>query len=148
LNFIEPYETQFSANIPYLANFTPPFQDIYLAVTSGDWDMVNTASQIGFNIKLQATGDILGEDILVGPNPVKVGDGNAVVTFLNLPEETLIEIFSSNGVRVATVEPQGGGLVAQWDLRNIRNDLVGSGVYIYRIVSPEKSISGKIMVIR
>jgi hypothetical protein len=67
---------------------------------------------------------------------------------LNLPRESVIEIFSGNGVRVATVEPQEGVPVAQWDLRNFRNDLVGSGVYIYRIVSPQESKTGKFLVIR
>lgn len=148
LDFIEPYHTQFGSNIPYLANFTPPSRDIYLAVTSGDWDMGNSAPNTGYSIQLQATGKVLGEDILVGPNPVRVRDGNALVTFLNLPREAVIEIFSGNGVRVATVEPQEGVPVAQWDLRNFRNDLVGSGVYIYRIVSPQESKTGKFLVIR
>ncbi len=89
-----------------------------------------------------------GDEILIGPNPVRISQGDDRVTFLNLPRETRVEIFNANGVRVKSILPEGSGQIAYWDLRSSQNDLVGSGVYIYRIVSPEKSQSGKIMVIR
>lgn len=88
------------------------------------------------------------DEMPVGPNPVRMNEGTDRVIFLNLPRETTIEIFNANGQRVATVRPESSGQVAYWDLRSSQNELVGSGVYIYRIVSPEKSQSGKIMVIR
>jgi len=149
LYFDEPYYTHFIAESPFLTNFLPPSADIHIAVTSGDWDMGNTASPINYSITLNASSSSQSDEVLVGPNPVRVNQTEGgVVTFLNLPKEAVIQIFSSNGLQVATVQPGSSGQVAQWFLNNSQDKAVGSGVYIYRIVSPEKSQSGKIMVIR
>lgn len=149
LYFDEPYYTHFIAESPFLTDFLPPSADIYIAVTSGDWDAGNTASPVNYNITLNASAGSQSDEVLVGPNPVRVDQAEGgVVTFLNLPQEAIIEIFSSNGLQVATVEPGSSGQVAQWFLSSNQGNIVGSGVYIYRVVSPEKSVSGKIMVIR
>jgi len=149
LSFDEPYYTHFIAQSPFLTNFLPPSGDIHLAVTSGDWDVGNTASPVNYSITLKASEGSQSDEVLVGPNPVRVDQADGgVVTFLNLPKEAVIEIFTSNGLQVATVEPGSSGQVAQWFLTSNQDKVVGSGVYIYRIVSPEKSVSGKIMVIR
>jgi hypothetical protein len=149
LLFDEPYYTDFIAQSPFLTNFLPPSADLHLAVTSGDWDVGNTASPVNYSITLKASGGSQSDEVLVGPNPVRVDQADGgVVTFLNLPDEAVIKIFNSNGVQVATVEPGSSGQVAQWFLSSDQDNIVGSGVYIYRIVSSEKSMSGKIMVIR
>lgn len=149
LFFDEPYYTYFITQSPFLTNFLPPSVDIHLAVTSGDWDVGNTTSPVNYSITLKALEGSQSNEVLVGPNPVRVDQANGgVVTFLNLPKEAVIKIFTSNGLQVATVEPGGSGQVAQWFLNSSQDKIVGSGVYIYRIVSPEKSVSGKIMVIR
>lgn len=149
LYFNEPYYTHFITESPFLMDFLPPSADIHIAVTSGDWDVENTESPVNYSITLNASSSSQSDEVLVGPNPVRTDQGEGgVVTFLNLPKEAIIQIFSSNGLQVATVEPGSSGQVAQWFLNSNQGKVVGSGVYIYRIVSPEKSQSGKIMVIR
>lgn len=149
LFFDDPFYAHFSGRSPFLTNFAPPSGDIYLAAASGGWDIENTAAPVSYNITLKATGEGRGDEVLVGPNPVKSPQTEGgLVTFLNLPKEAVIEIFNSNGVRVATVRPENSGQIAYWNLQSNNDQTVGSGVYIYRIVSPEKNHSGKIMVIR
>jgi len=148
LYFSEPYSKTIAAGIPAEVVFTPPAEDLYLAVISGSWNGGNNAPADNYQIALQGTGEVSGSEVLVGPNPVRTSGENARVLFLNLPRETRVEIFNANGVRVKSILPESSGQIAYWDLRSSQNHLVGSGVYIYRIVSPEKSQSGKIMVIR
>lgn len=148
LYFREPYSKTIAAGIPGEVVFTPPAEDLYLAVISGSWNEGNNAPANDYQIVLQGTSELSGSEALVGPNPVRASGENARVLFLNLPREARIEIFNANGVRVNSILPESSGQLAYWDLRSFQNHLVGSGVYIYRIVSPEKSQSGKIMVIR
>lgn len=148
LYFSDPYSKAIEAGIPAEVLFTPPAEDVYLAVISGTWNSGNNAPADGYQIILQGTGEVSGSEVLVGPNPVRTSREDTRVLFLNLPREARIEIFNANGVRVNSILPESSGQIAYWDLRSSQNELVGSGVYIYRIVSPEKSQSGKIMVIR
>ena len=140
----EPYSKEFPAGIYFPLNYTPPLETIHLAVVSGNWNNTNLTGRAPYELLLSGQTSVAG----VYPNPVRPDGDVSRVTFLNLPAEARVEIFSSNGLHLATVEAAGGGNVAFWDLTNHQGDPVGSGVYIYRIVSEERSEMGKIMVIR
>lgn len=144
LRATEPYSKDFPAGIYFPLSYTPPLETVYLAVVSGNWNSSNLTGRAPYELRLSGQSRVAG----VYPNPVRPGEDVSRVTFLNLPAEARVEIFSGNGLHLATVAAAGGGNVAFWDLTNRQGDAVSSGVYIYRIVSAERSESGKIMVIR
>lgn len=141
---MEPYHKDFPAGIYYPLSYAPPLETIHLAVVSGNWNSTNVTGRAAYDLLL--SGQTRVADVY--PNPVRPDGEVSRVTFLNLPAEARVEIFSSNGLHLATVEAAGGNNVAYWNLTNRQGDPVSSGVYIYRVVSEERAESGKIMVIR
>jgi hypothetical protein len=87
--------------------------------------------------------------ILVYPTVIKPEQGINYVTFRNVATDSRIEIFSSSGKHIATIRPQlFSNDNIYWNLQTSLGDEVGSGVYIYSIVSPTLSKKGKIIVVR
>ncbi len=163
-------EKTFPANSSTQLNFERSIGKFYLAVASGNWDLVNPLSRGEFEILLSGKGNIVEEQSVamndlaplsyqiyevpvVGPinaypNPVRPETGVSQVTFVNLPLSAKIEIFNINGLHLASVDAAEGETVAFWNMLTKNGDAVSSGVYIYTIVSEGNSRSGKIMVIR
>lgn len=90
------------------------------------------------------------------PNPFYV-DGQSILQFPLLsasPIPGTLTIFSTSMDLIYT-ENQSSSFVSQlgthvlkWNGRNMDNKIVGSGVYIYVIVTPSQTIKGKIAVLR
>jgi subtilisin family serine protease len=93
-------------------------------------------------------------DIYVYPSPVKINSGAGKITFANLPQKVKIIIFNINGIRINEIAESTttGGI--EYNLRDKNNDLISSGIYIYRIVRLDSSNNeveerlGKFAVIR
>ena len=68
-----------------------------------------------------------------------IGTTEHRITFVNLPVEATIRIYTLTGILVDVVEHQdsSGGGREQWDLRNRNNNFVASGVYFFHVVTPE-----------
>ncbi len=144
--FLDPFVSFFPSNT--LLNLpAPPTLRYYLLVFSGGWgedQNIRTA----YELRLQQGVEINPDQILVYPNLISPQQPVSRVTFANLPEDARIEIFTGNGLHIATVRPENMLRVAFWDLLTNDGKAVASGVYIYRVVSATKSYSGKIMVVR
>jgi hypothetical protein len=90
--------------------------------------------------------------VYVYPSPVKISNGK--MTFANLPSKVKIIIFNLNGTRIIEIDESTttGGI--DYNLRDKNNDLLSSGIYIYRIVRLDSSNSevetkvGKFAVIK
>jgi len=62
-----------------------------------------------------------------------------VLTFINLPAQAIIRIYSASGILVNIIthnDPSGGGALV-WNLRNRNNQFVASGVYFYHVETPD-----------
>ena len=82
-----------------------------------------------------------------GPNIIRPEDGRNQITFYNIPDEARIEIFTSNGIPIRSLEKIPGADPV-WDLLTSQQEPVGSGVYIYSVLWSGNVETGKIMVIR
>ncbi len=82
------------------------------------------------------------------PNPYRPGLGVDVVTFANLTQRAQVQILTTRGVRVRTLEETNGDGGVAWDLRNDNGDPVASGIYIYRVVSKDQVKMGKLAIMR
>jgi subtilisin family serine protease len=71
-------------------------------------------------------------DVYVYPNPANIDKGK--VTFANLPKRAKIVIFSLNGEKINEVEETDGNGGVDFNLKAATGEILGSGVYIYRIV--------------
>ncbi len=146
-SFAQPHIQEFPANVFSETFFNSPEDDLFEAVISGNWSE-NGDSLMDYEVLLRSANALDTDEILAYPNVIKPGREAAQVTFINLPENAVIEIFTGNGVRVASVEPSRTGKIAFWNLTTFQGKPVGTGVYIYRVQSSEKSKSGKILIVR
>jgi hypothetical protein len=92
--------------------------------------------------------------IYVYPSPVKINNGSGKLTFANLPQKVKIIIFNINGIRISEIDESTTTGGVDYNLRDKNNDLLSTGIYIYRIVRMDSSNNevetkiGKFAVIR
>jgi hypothetical protein len=77
--------------------------------------------------------------VYVYPSPARSKGGNGKVTFANLPLKAKIVIFNLNGIKIREIEENNGTGGVDYDLRDLNNNLISSGIYIYRIVRLDSS---------
>jgi hypothetical protein len=93
-------------------------------------------------------------DIYVYPSPAKINSGSGKITFANLPSKVKIIIFNINGLRINEIAESTTTGGVDYNLRDKNNELISSGIYIYRIVRLDSSNNeveerlGKFAVIR
>jgi hypothetical protein len=82
------------------------------------------------------------------PNPYSPHSAADGITFANLTPEATIHIITLEGivVRELTEKDGNGGLL--WDTKNSYGELVGSGVYLFYIVSADETKMGKLAIVR
>ena len=87
--------------------------------------------------------------VLVRPNPYNPDIGN-LVFFGNgiIPNKTKVTIYTLSGVLVNMLEETRGATEILWDGKNINNEKVVSGVYLYVYESSKEKGIGKFTVIR
>jgi hypothetical protein len=73
-------------------------------------------------------------NIYVYPSPVKLSNGSGKLTFANLPQKVKIIIFNINGNKISEIEESTTTGGVDYNLRNQNNELISSGIYLYRIV--------------
>ncbi len=106
----------------------------------------------GSEIILVSTANNL-DDVYVYPNPMNVGE-HSKITFANLTNFAEIYIFSLTGAFVIKLieEDANGGV--SWNMKDINNIIVGSGVYVYKIIdldsqgNSKQEVMGKFVVVR
>jgi len=89
-------------------------------------------------------------DAYVFPNPYTgIGAGGDMgVMFAALPEKATIRIFTIQGVLIRKIEHNNLSGGARWDLTNENGDPVAGGVYLYTIEARDKTVRGKLAVLR
>ena len=83
---------------------------------------------------------------VVFPNPFDPFEGN--LFFGGLPPGARVSVFSIAGARLQVLEERDGDGGVQWDGRNETGELVGSGLYYYRLVHAGVARTGSFAVIR
>ena len=122
--------------------FNRPNDDIYLAITGNNWNVSNPIARRIFRVTFSSQSQL--SDVF--PNPIR--PGTSQVTFANLTDASSVEIFSSNGQHLATIAIDENQKIVSWNLQTKHGEMIGSGVYIYQVVSETTSRTGKMMVIR
>ena len=85
-------------------------------------------------------------DAVPFPNPYRPSAG--LLTFGLLTAEAEITIYDAAGSLVCRLAERDGDGGVEWDGRNQDGQLVGSGVYLYRIASSQEARLGKLAVLR
>jgi hypothetical protein len=122
-------------------------------VSSSESGNIPIAPETGSYIVLTGVTQNLS-DIYVYPSPVKINNGSGKMTFANLPSKVKIIIFNINGIRISEISESTTTGGVDYNLRDKNNDLISSGIYIYRIVRLDGSNNevetkiGKFAVIR
>lgn len=121
---------------------------LFSVVVAGNWNNGQIDSRIEYSLVLREFAGSMESDVVVYPNLIKPGQDVEQISFANVPADARIEIFSSRGSHIATLRPRLATDTVFWNLRTTGGDLVGSGVYIYRMVSSGSTQKGKIVVVR
>ena len=98
-----------------------------------------------------------GDEIYVYPNPLRLdagivgGEGEEVI-WTNLPPRSRVQIFTLAGDDIAELprdgDPQQGANM-YWVARNQDNQLLASGIYVWRVIMEERGdYWGKLVIIR
>ncbi len=93
------------------------------------------------------------------PNPYRTGGSrlttqnyhnfpDGLIRFVNVPADAQLRVFTVAGDLVWETTNDATGNV-EWNVRNLSNEEVASGVYIYRVVAPNgASMYGRLVIIR
>jgi hypothetical protein len=93
----------------------------------------------GATVRLTQPADDLS-NVFIYPNPYRARSHGNSMTIAGLPVEATVRIYSPDGrlVRVLNVsQNRDGG--AEWNLQDQRGDDVPSGVYLFRVNTPDQS---------
>jgi photosystem II stability/assembly factor-like uncharacterized protein len=115
----------------------------------------NEGNRVTFEVNLAEEGPIDGEEIYVFPNPLRRDAGfpgfeGEQVVFTNLPADSRILVFTADGDKVADLHGDlQVGANMYWVTRNEDNELLGSGIYIWKVEMPQRGdFYGKLIIIR
>ncbi|MCK4643337.1 T9SS type A sorting domain-containing protein [bacterium] len=86
------------------------------------------------------------EDVIALPNPCLVDGENDQIRFINLSENTKIEIYSITGDLVFSIDTEDSAY--SWDLRNSGSRIVTTGIYVAVFISEGETAFRKVAVIR
>jgi hypothetical protein len=108
-----------------------------------------------YRVNLPATDMGPDTEIFVFPNPLRQGMGfpnyeGEMVKFSNLPEKSRVLVFTLDGDLVADLDDtQREGRNLTWVTRNDDDQLLASGVYIYKVeMEGREDYFGKLVIIR
>jgi photosystem II stability/assembly factor-like uncharacterized protein len=123
----------------------------------GDPQAEGDGNRQSFQVNAAAEAALDGQEIYVYPNPLRreagiAGSEGEEVIWTNLPPLSKIEVFTLAGDHVATLpeesSPQQGGNI-YWITRNDAEELLSAGIYIWRVIMPERGdFWGKLVIIR
>ena len=115
---------------------------------TGDMFVATDAGLVSFSGTPEAAAEEAG-DLRVYPNPARTSDmGTSGITISGLVAQAQIRIVTADGRIVWRDDSRGGSYV--WDGRNLRGDLVASGVYVVVAVDSdgEGAGYGRIAILR
>jgi hypothetical protein len=107
-------------------------------------------------VNLAAAPAVDGDEIYAYPNPLRLGAGivggeGEEVIWTNLPPDSQIQIFTLAGDEIAELPRDGRpqeGANMYWVARNADNRLLASGIYMWRVIMPERGdFWGKLVII-
>ena len=106
----------------------------------------------GLNLTLNFTGATVAPTVPAAvanvhpvPNPYyatsafEISPASKIIRFVNLPTRATIRIYSLSGILVSIIDhddPTASG-EAVWNVRNLNNQFVASGVYFFHVVTPD-----------
>ena len=92
---------------------------------------------------------------MVLPNPYVVSSVyneelyDSRLKFDNLPNQCTIKIYTITGEHVSTIDHNDTGDMANWDMKNMNEDFVAPGIYIYTVEAGSLDpIIGKFVIIK
>ncbi|MCU0612122.1 MAG: hypothetical protein MUE60_10080, partial [Candidatus Eisenbacteria bacterium] len=135
-----------------LALIPPPGRadgTVYTLFVSTARDVHGNDIQPGVGSRSSLT--FFAEDLLswrVSPNPCRPDGSPTVLRFVGVPQDAVVGIWDLAGRLVQEVRESTPDGMIRWDGRARSGDLLGSGVYIYRVHSSIGEKSGRIVAIR
>jgi hypothetical protein len=100
----------------------------------------------GYQMITRPTTVSVNPSLVVYPQPLRVSQSQPYLNFQNLPPSATLYIFSSNGLLLNTISISSS--VFSWDLTTRNGDKVGSGVYLYKVISDQEEATGKFIIVK
>lgn len=79
-----------------------------------------------------------------------IADGEPIreLSFINLPANCTIRVFTVDGDLVKTIRHTNGTGTEYWDIRSDFNQMIATGVYFFHVDAPQGEVVGKFAIIR
>ena len=88
------------------------------------------------------------------PNPFITSKNKSDISiryYLNESQNVKIEIYNIKGQKVNTIEnnyQESGNHIVKWNLTNYHGQKVSSGIYLYRMITPKKVYTNKLVILK
>ena len=129
--------------------FSPRYDGDVLSPYTG------AGNQTLVQVNTDAVNPVQDEEIYAYPNPVRLGAGlprdeGELVVFTNLPLGSTVRIFTTAGDDVRELGPEGlSGRNMYWSTDNHDGTQVAAGVYLYKVIMPQREdYWGRVVIIR
>ncbi|MEM7513819.1 MAG: T9SS type A sorting domain-containing protein, partial [Bacteroidota bacterium] len=89
-------------------------------------------------------------EVFVYPNPVRNHGAFEGVRFANLTQQAIIKVYTVSGKYVIALEETDGDGGLQWNLRDVGNNRISPGIYLYHVSTNQEGIEefvGKFTVV-
>ena len=80
--------------------------------------------------------------------PFDARRGDTLITFISLPDQCVIRVFTADGRLAAVLHENDGNGRYDWDVKNFAGEGLAPGVYLYTVKAGSSKSSGKLVVIR
>ncbi len=145
------YEKSLNGNVIRIQNKNRPWGSVggnitlqFSGLTSISGDSLDL---VGNQLSIERSSENIS-NVLVYPNPWNMGN-DASVKFGNLPRLVTIKIFNSEMRLQKTIRKDSFSGIEMFDGKNEKNEILGSGVYFYRVEEPNGNAKlGKFVIIR
>ena len=135
---------QFPASTTYQINLLSTQSVLPIGIVNS-----NLSDNDYFNFELISNpfSESISPDVKVFPQPFKLSHSQQFLQFENLPENSTVSIFNSQGLHLITLNTPEDRQGLIWDLRNEQGHQVGSGVYLFYVKSSAIEQQGKFVII-
>ena len=103
-----------------------------------------SSNQSGFIMVNVVNFDVSGAKAF--PVPYKANQGNGIIHFSGLGNQSTIHIYTTSGRRVFDIQLNSD--TYDWPIKNSSGESIASGVYFYVIESPQGKKNGKLIIIQ
>jgi len=135
---------QFPASTTYQIDLSPGQNVLPVCIVNSS---LSGDDYFNFEVVSKPFSQPISTEVKVFPQPFRLSNSQQFLQFENLPKNSTVSIFNSQGLHLITLNTPEDKQGLIWNLRNEQGYRVGSGVYIFYVKSSDIEQQGKFVII-